>query len=193
MMTNMKPDPEKTIYVFVDAANVWNIMKSKQRMIDYSKLKEFMVNTFDKEFCEVYYYESYPEAGTRSYDTTKKLNFFVYLKKGLGFIVKKKPLKQIHGNAGGNHYVVEKGNMDVEIAVDAIHHINNYGTAVFFTGDCDFLPVVNYIKGMGKKAFIFSSKGSISSELKTGGSGYFDLADQEFIWGAELKHREKQP
>lgn len=188
-----KSDPAKTAYVFIDAANVWNVMKSKQRKIDYSKLKEFLSNTFDREFCEVYYYESYPESGTREYDTGKKLAFFVYLKKGLGFNVKKKPLKRIRANDGKNDFILEKGNMDVEIAVDAVHHVKSYDTAVFFTGDCDFLPVVNYIKGRGKKVYIFSAAGSISSELKTGGSGYFDLLSQEEIWGQELKHRERNP
>jgi uncharacterized LabA/DUF88 family protein len=181
----------KTAYVFVDAANVWNIVKSKRQLVDYSKMKEFISNTFDQDICEVFYYESFPEQVTRDYDTSGKQKFFVYLKKALGFNVKKKALKQIRANDGMGVYVVEKGNMDVEITIDAVHNINKYDTAIFFTGDCDFLPLVNYIKSRGKRVYIFSSKGSISSELKTGGDGYFDLVEREGLWGKDLKYRGK--
>ena len=41
----------------------------------------------------------------------------------------------------------------------------------------------------GKKVYIFSSKGSISEELKTGGDKYFDLRNIDEIWGKDLQHR----
>ena len=184
-------ESKQAAYVFVDAANVWNVVKSKRKLVDYTKLKEFISSTFDQDFCEVFYYECFPEQDTRDYDTAGKQKFFVYLKKALGFHVKKKALKRIKANDGAVEYILEKGNMDVEITIDAVHNIAKYNIAVFFTGDCDFLPLVNHIKSRGKKVYIFSSKGSISSELKTGGDGYFDLVDQEGIWGKDLRHREK--
>ncbi len=80
--------------------------------------------------------------------------------------------------------------MDVEIAIDAIHYSEKYGTAVFFTGDSDFLALVGYLRRRGKKIFIFSSKNNVSHELRTGGDGYCDvLTIEEDIWGKELKHR----
>src|SRR3989344_4960396 len=91
-----------------------------------------------------------------------KHKFFIFLNKGLGFAVIKKELKRIsvlneHGEA-----IEEKGNMDVEITIDVLHHFKKYDTAVFFTGDSDFLALVTYLKNHGKKVFIFSSKNNIS-------------------------------
>lgn len=104
--------------------------------------------------------------------------------------MRKKQLKQItvvdeHGEA-----IQEKGNMDVEMTIDAIHYSDIFDTAVLFTGDSDFLALVTYLKRGGKKVYIFSSKNNISMELKTGGDGYTDLLDiQGDIWGRELKRR----
>jgi uncharacterized LabA/DUF88 family protein len=81
--------------------------------------------------------------------------------------------------------------MDVEITIDAMHNIQKYNIAIFFSGDADFLALVNYLKNAGKKVYIFSSKDNISHELKTGGDGYFDLKDMSEFWGKDLKHREK--
>jgi uncharacterized LabA/DUF88 family protein len=62
--------------------------------------------------------------------------------------------------------------------------------SVFFTGDADFLALVNYFRRYGKKVFVFSSKNNISQELRTGADGYFDvLGLDNNMWGRELKHR----
>ncbi|MDP3935308.1 MAG: NYN domain-containing protein [Candidatus Giovannonibacteria bacterium] len=118
-----------------------------------------------------------------------KHKFFTYLKKGLGFIVRKKELKRISVIGESGESIIEKGNMDVEITIDAMHNIQKYNIAVFFSGDADFLALVNYLKNGGKKVYIFSSKDNISHELKTGGDGYFDLKDIHEFWGKDLKHR----
>lgn len=80
--------------------------------------------------------------------------------------------------------------MDVEMTIDAIHHQSKYNIAVLFSGDSDFLALVTYLRGRGKKVFIFSSKNSISQELRTGADGYYDvLTLSDDIWGRELKYR----
>jgi len=90
-------------------------------------------------------------------------------------------------------YYDEKGNMDVEMTIDAVHHKNKYDTALIFSGDSDFLALVNYLKTDGKKIYIYSSKNNISEELRTGGDGYIDvLKIQEDIWGRELKYRSEK-
>lgn len=79
------------------------------------------------------------------------------------------------------------------MTIDAIHHVKKYTTAIFFTGDSDFLALVTYLKTGGKKVYIFSSKNNVSQELRTGGSGYFDVLElQEDIWGRELSRRKKE-
>ena len=179
------------IFVFIDASNLWQAQKAKGRFLDYEKLIAYIKRTFVGTEIRVFYYTAYPADGTRQYSIDGKHRFFTFLKKGLGFEVRKKPLKQIaivdeHGEA-----IVEKGNMDVEMTIDAIHYKPQYDTAVLFTGDSDFLALVTYLRRAGKKVYTFSSKNNISQELRTGADGYTDiLAIAEDIWGRELKRRE---
>ena len=119
-----------------------------------------------------------------------KHKFFTFLKKGLGFEVRKKQLKRITVVDGNGEAIVEKGNMDVEMTIDAVHHSKKFNTAVLFTGDSDFLALVTYLKSGGKKVYVFSSKHHISQELRTGSDGYTDLLEiPADIWGRELKRR----
>jgi uncharacterized LabA/DUF88 family protein len=179
------------IYVFIDASNVWNAVKSIKKFIEYKTLKNYFGKNFNADKVEIFYYDAYPKDGTRDYDLDGKHRFYTYLKKGLGFTVRKKELKRISDIGEGGEAIIEKGNMDVEITINALHNLDQYDTAILFSGDADFLALVNYLKNRGKKVYIFSSKDNISHELKTGGSGYFDLKDIGEIWGKDLKYREK--
>lgn len=178
-----------TIYVFIDASNLWEALKAKGKFIDFEKATKYIKEEFSGTTIKVFYYTAYPAEGTRSYSLDGRHKFFTFLKKGLGFEVIKKELKRIsivdeHGEA-----IEEKGNMDVEITIDAMHHLEKYDTAVFFTGDSDFLALITYLRNHGKKVFIFSSKNNVSQELRTGTDGYADILDIEVIWGKDLKHR----
>lgn len=186
-----KKNKVKIVYVFIDASNVWNAVKSVKKFIEYKNLKGYFRKNFDADEVEVFYYDAYPKDGTRDYSGDGKHKFFTYLKKGLGFTLRKKELKRISVIGEDGEAIIEKGNMDVEITIDALHNITKYDTAILFSGDADFLALVNYIKNSGKKVYIFSSKNNISHELKTGGNGYFDLRDIKEIWGKDLKYRGK--
>ncbi len=186
-------EKNKVVYVFIDASNLWEAQKIKGAMFDYEKLKFFLKNTFFASEIQILYYTAYPADGTRDYGLDSRHKFFTYLKKGLGFIVRKKELKRIVVHSKGGDRIEEKGNMDVEMTIDALHFILKYHTAILFTGDSDFLALVTYLKNFGKKVYIFSSKNNISHELKTGGDGYFDvLGVPQDIWGRELKHSTKK-
>ncbi len=104
--------------------------------------------------------------------------------------MRKKELKRINVVTEAGQSVEEKGNMDVELTIDAMHHMRKYDVAVFFTGDSDFLALVTYLRNGGKEVYIFSSRNNVSFELRTGGNGYYDVLEvHEDIWGRELKHR----
>ncbi|MAG44545.1 hypothetical protein CL633_01515 [bacterium] len=188
----IKMRKKNTIYVFIDASNVWNAVKSVKRFIEYKKLKDYFMNSFNASDVEVFYYDAYPKDGTRDYDLHGKHRFYTYLKKGLGFTVRKKELKRISIVSKDRESIIEKGNMDVEITIDAMHHIKKYDSAFLFSGDADFLALVNYLKSRGKKIYIFSSQDNISHELKTGGNGYFDLKGIKELWGKNLRRRGKK-
>ena len=164
-----------TVYVFIDASNLWEAIKAKGKFLDFDKTIKYIKEKFSGTSTKAFYYTAYPAEGTRNYSLDGKHKFFIFLNKGLGFAVIKKELKRIsvlneHGEA-----IEEKGNMDVEITIDVLHHFKKYDTAVFFTGDSDFLALVTYLKNHGKKVFIFSSKNNISQELRTGADGYADI------------------
>ena len=181
------------IYVFIDASNLWEAQKAKGKFFDYEKLRTFLKTKFSGSGIEIFYYTAYPADGTRDYSLDGKHKFFTYLKKGLGFIVRKKELKRISITTKEGEAIQEKGNMDVEITVDAIHHIKKYETAIFFSGDSDFLPLITYLKNGKKKVYVFSSKNNISEELRTGADGYTDvLVVTDDIWGRDLKYRQEK-
>ncbi|MEA2036414.1 MAG: NYN domain-containing protein [Nanoarchaeota archaeon] len=181
---------DKAIYVFIDASNIWEAQKVKGCFFDYRKLKNFIKKKFHADSIKVFYYTCYPGEGTRDYDLTGKHKFYTFLKKGLDFVVRKKKLKRITILTDEGEGIEEKGDMDVELTIDALHHIKKYDMAILFTGDSDFLALVSYLRKKDKKVFIFSSKNNISEELRTGGDGYYDVLNvQEDIWGKKLRHR----
>ena len=189
----MSSNKNITIYAFIDASNLWAAQKVKGKMFDFEKLKIFLKNKHDANIIKTFYYTAYPANGTREYDLDSRHKFFTYLKKALDFTVRKKELKRITIHSENEDRVEEKGNMDVEITIDAIHNIKKYDIAIFFSGDSDFLALINYVKHGGKKVFIYSSQNNISEELRTGGDGYTDvLKIEENIWGRELKHRKQR-
>lgn len=188
-----KTQKTNILHVFIDASNLWEVQKAKGMFFDYEKLKNFLKNKFDGSSIEVFYYTAYPAEGTRDYSLDGKHKFFTYLKKGLGFIVRKKKLKRISIITKEGDAVEEKGNMDVEIVIDALHNVEKYNTAIFFTGDSDFLALISYLRREDKKVFVFSSRNNISEELRTGADGYTDvLRITEDIWRRKLQHRPKR-
>lgn len=180
---------DNTAYVFIDASNLWEAQKAKGKLLDYEKILKFLKENFKVGGIKIFYYSAYPAEGTRSYSLDGRHRFFTFLNKGLGFEVRKKPLKRIKVVNEDGESVVEKGDMDVWLTIDALHHLNKYNVAIFFTGDSDFLPLISYLKNNGKKVFIFSSENNISEELRTGGDGYADILNFTEVWGKDLQYR----
>lgn len=181
----------RKVYVFIDASNLWEAQKTQGKLLDFENLIQYLKDRYKATEIKVFYYTAYPAEGTRNYDTSKKHRFYTYLKKKLGVVVRKKELKRIAvDNSKFEDGLIEKGNMDVELAIDAVHHVSKYDTAVLFTGDSDFLGLVKFIRARDKKVYIFSSRNNISSELRTGGDGYIDLLSIDGkVWGREMRYR----
>jgi uncharacterized LabA/DUF88 family protein len=179
-----------SVAVFIDAANVWGAQKAKGKMLDYEKLKQFLERKYAPNIVRIFFYTAYPADGTRSYSTDGKHKFLTYLKKALGFTVRKKELKRISVHTETGDIVEEKGNMDVELTIDVVHHKGTFSTAVLFTGDSDFLALINFLRRDGKVVHVFSSKNNVSYELRTGSDGYTDILQiEENIWGRDLVRR----
>lgn len=191
-MVKQKIVQNNSVYVFIDASNLWQVQKAKGKFFDYEKLRNYLRTEFSTKEIKIFYYTAYPAEGTRDYDLDGKHKFYTFLNKGLGMVVRKKELKRISVVTEFGQSFEEKGNMDVEMTIDALHHIGKYNTAVLFSGDSDFLALVSYLRVRGKKVYVYSSKNNISQELRTGGDGYYDvLGITADIWGRDLKYRSK--
>jgi len=178
------------VYVFIDASNLWQAQKSKGRLLDYRKTIGFIREKFSAQTVRTFYYDAYPGIGTREYPLDGKHQFYTFLKKGLNFEVRKKKLKRIIMFRGQDCIIQEKGNMDVELTIDAVHYSSRFNISVFFTGDSDFIALVSYLRRRGKKVYIFSSRNNISEELRTGSDGYEDILKvNKDIWGKDLVKR----
>lgn len=179
---------ENRIAVFIDAANLWSSYKSMKMMLDMNKITPYLATKFGGQIFKVFYYVAYPKDGTREVDKLKRLhNFFVFLEKRLKFNVIKKPLKTILLRNSDGEVIIdaktnqpatkEKGNLDVEIAMDVLKFTSAFTVAIFFTGDSDFLPLISHLRNLKKpkKVYVFSTEDCVAEELKTGSDGYFDL------------------
>lgn len=183
---------QERVYVFIDASNLWAVQKAKGQLFDLAKLKAFLKTEHGAAELKVYYYDAYPEQKTRDYSVDGKFKFYVYLEKALGFVVRKKPLKQIRVETTQGLVIQEKGNMDVEMAIDVVNQIENYDGAILFSGDSDFLALIRFMRNKGKKVHVYSSRKNVSTELRTGADGYTDVLNlPDDIWRQEVKHREK--
>lgn len=190
--------------MFIDDGNMWSSYKSMGNVLEYSKLKKFLEKKFKGTISpeKVFFYKAYPDEDTREYSIDPQQKFMTFLKRGLGFTTRTKKLKTIllrdkngdliHDKKTGDPTTIEKGNFDVEIAIDALHYSNTYDILILFSGDSDFLPLIRFLRNSGKKAYVFSTKKSVSIELKTGADGYFDLAHCMEIHGAKLLHRSEK-
>lgn len=80
-----------------------------------------------------------------------------------GYIVHSKEVKEISNRSG--MFPIRKGNLDVEIALDAFRFSDMYDTLILFSGDSDFAYLADLLKQMDKKIVVISCSGHISKEL----------------------------
>lgn len=143
------------VYVFIDASNIYHSQKKLGWKIAFLRLKEY----FEKhtELGEIYYYTAYDP----DYAQQRK---FLDLLEILGYIVRKKKVKFIKDNSladGGFH----KGNLDVELTIDAVHNRDCFQSFVLFSGDSDFEALIKYMKVCKKNCVVISTKDHVSVEL----------------------------
>jgi len=94
-----------------------------------------------------------------------------------------KPLKIIQDQTGG---IIYKSNCDIEIAVDALLDANNFDILVLFSGDSDFVYLVKTLqKQFQKQIYVFSSRRTISWEIKLSANKFWFLEDLK----KEIKRR----
>ncbi len=149
--------------VFIDAANVIYSQRTLGWQIDFKKLMDYFKNNYQLD--NVFFYFAYIK------DDQKQQGFFDKLRKW-GYRIKTKEVKLISQRDGA---VMKKGNLDVELTIDAVKDIRHYSTAILMSGDSDFHALVKYLQGKSKKVVVISSKGHVAKELIDSANKYINF------------------
>lgn len=176
-------DPREKIALFIDGANLYATSRSLGFDIDYRKL----LSSFQKKgyLLRAYYYTALVE--DQEYSSIRPLIDWLDYN---GYKVVTKPAKEFT-DAGGRRKI--KGNMDIELAVDALEltpHVDHY---VIFSGDGDFRTLVEALQRKGRKVSIVSTISSqppmISDDLRRQADHFIDLLTLKDEVGRDLAER----
>ncbi len=152
-MEKLQKITQGKVALFVDVANLFYLQKRLKWKVSYQRLYHF----FNKNFSlyKAFVYTAYlPE--------DKNQERFIKMLKKTGYTLRLKQIKNIKLSSKTSKW---KGNLDVELTIDAIEHIQRYDTFVLISGDSDFAPLIEYLKSKNKKTIVISGKGSIAKEL----------------------------
>ena len=164
-MSSLKPK----IALFIDGANLYATTKSLGFDIDYKRLlAEFESRGF---LLRARYYTAVIE--DQEYSAIRPLLDWLSYN---GFILVTKPTKEYVDQAG---YRKIKGNMDVEIAVDAMELSNKIDEMILVSGDGDFRSLVEAMQRRGVRVTVISSISThppiLSDDLRRQADEFIDI------------------
>ena len=136
--------------ILIDGANFWSTCKNLGFDIDYKALLKLLQGHFN-----LVYVAYYTATVTDSDNVTKIRPILDWLSYN-GYRVVEKPAKVIRNRESGEVTKI-KGNMDVEIAIDAIEAANYVKNIVLFTGDGDFTALLRALQRKGVRVIVVSS------------------------------------
>jgi uncharacterized LabA/DUF88 family protein len=176
------PTQEK-IAVFIDGANLYATAKSLGFDIDYRKLlKEFQSRG---SLVRAFYYTALIE--DQEYSSIRPLVDWLDYN---GFTVVTKPAREFT-DAMGRRKI--KGNMDIELAVDAMELAPHVDQIILFSGDGDFRSVVEAVQRKGVRVSVISTVATqppmISDDLRRQADEFIDLLTMQSKIGRELNDR----
>ncbi|MBZ8131895.1 NYN domain-containing protein [Afifella sp. IM 167] len=180
-------DAREKVALFLDGANLYATSRSLGFDIDYRRLlKSFREKAY---ILRAVYYTALAEE--QEYSSIRPLIDWLDYN---GYRVVTKPLKE-YTDAQGRRKV--KGNMDIELAVDAMEAADHIDHFVIFSGDGDFRYLVEALQRKGKKVTIASTLKSsppmISDELRRQADHFMELADMEDELGRQGGQRPARP
>jgi uncharacterized LabA/DUF88 family protein len=167
----MAIDPREKIAVFIDGANLYATSKAIGIDIDYRKLlTEFSGKAY---MLRANYYTALVE--DQEYSSIRPLIDWLDYN---GYTVITKPAKEFTDAAGRRKV---KGNMDIELTVDALELSPYYDHLVLFSGDGDFTALVASLQRKGKRVTVVSTLTTatpmISDDLRRQADFFIDVAD----------------
>lgn len=164
-------DQREKIALFIDGANLYATSRSLGFDIDYRKL----LGSFQKKgyLLRAYYYTALVE--DQEYSSIRPLIDWLDYN---GYKVVTKPAKEFT-DATGRRKI--KGNMDIELTVDALElaWAEAADHFVIFSGDGDFRTLVEALQRRGRKVSVVSTMASqppmISDDLRRQADHFIDL------------------
>ncbi len=161
------------IALFIDGANLYATAKSLGFDIDYKRLLGFFRQK--GHLVRALYYTALAEE--QEYSSIRPLIDWLDYN---GFTMVTKPTKEFT-DATGRRKV--KGNMDIELAVDAMRLADSLDHIVIFSGDGDFRSLVSALQQKGKRVSVVSTLQTqppmVADELRRQADQFIDLADLE--------------
>ncbi|MFZ1679528.1 MAG: NYN domain-containing protein [Rhizobiaceae bacterium] len=176
-------DPREKIALFIDGANLYATSKSLGFDIDYRKL----LTTFQKRgyLLRAYYYTALIE--DQEYSSIRPLIDWLDYN---GFKVVTKPAKEFTDSTGRRKI---KGNMDIELAIDALEQAEWVDHFVIFSGDGDFRSLVEALQRRGRKVSVVSTMTTqppmISDDLRRQADHFIELTSLRADIGRDPSER----
>ncbi|HEY6631977.1 MAG TPA: NYN domain-containing protein [Rhizobiaceae bacterium] len=176
-------DPREKIALFIDGANLYATSRALGFDIDYRKL----LSSFQKRgyLVRAYYYTALVE--DQEYSSIRPLIDWLDYN---GFKVVTKPAKEFTDSTGRRKI---KGNMDIELTVDALELAEYVDHYVIFSGDGDFRTLVEALQRRGRKVSVVSTMASqppmISDDLRRQADNFIDLMSLKGELGREPSER----
>jgi uncharacterized LabA/DUF88 family protein len=176
-------DPREKIALFIDGANLYATAKSLGFDIDYKRLLvEFQSKGY---LLRAYYYTALAE--DQEYSSIRPLIDWLDYN---GYTVVTKPTKEFV-DASGRRKI--KGNMDIELAVDAMEISSTIDHMVLFSGDGDFRSLVEAVQRKGVKVTVISTISTqppmIADELRRQADVFTDLVELQSKLGRDPSER----
>lgn len=157
------------IALFIDGANLYATAKSLGIDMDYKNLLDF----FGKQgrVVRAFYYTAVIE--DKEYSSIRPLLDWLNYN---GYSVVTKPAKEFIDSAGRRKV---KGNLDIELAVDALEIAERIDRMVLFSGDGDFRALVEAVQRKGVRVSVVSTISTnppmIADDLRRQADEFLDL------------------
>ena len=165
--------PTERVALFIDGSNLYATAKSLGFDIDYKKL--LVLFRSKGHLVRALYYTALAEE--QEYSSIRPLIDWLDYN---GYTMVTKPTKE-YTDASGRRKI--KGNMDIELTVDAMELSAHLDHVVLFSGDGDFRSLVAALQQKGLRVSVVSTLQTqppmVSDELRRQADQFVDIADLE--------------
>lgn len=162
---------QERVGLFIDGSNLYAAARALGFDIDYKQLLVYFAK--DCKLIRAFYYTALLE--DQEYSPIRPLVDWLDYN---GYTMVTKPTKEFTDSAGRRKI---KGNMDIELAVDAMEMAPHLDHLVIFSGDGDFRRLVESVQRKGVRVSVVSTIRSqppmIADELRREADNFIELQD----------------